>query len=443
MSSNNNLVPQPAEGALQVAKPTGPLRVAGQIPDVGRVIARLDGAGMLEAVQATVTLRHDLGHIYAIPAGQDEDGGRRVAWAITAMGYNRLNGTAGVHIVKPPTLYIDGRARPNPFIERDEANGNLISVVCRAMAIGRAPVTGNLVATDQMLYWSPRAYFLNELLRKARYAKGLARIGPVEMFVAECRKPTDWLVDMGMGLAVVFDTQHPEFYKKFLDYQELVKFGERRAQTIVERNALKKHPAIGCSTVVPREVGGVAVAQVTVYGWRESDRSPAQVRELALRLCAGEIIDGIETTAEVSTQTHEEPELLAGDQATPSALQEAALALEAQQQAAESPPVIVPAADAEADPRPNSPADVGFAPKEAPASKPGRATTAKAGKAKPEDSPGRAALIARIKDAPVTSAQRAACLDECGIPEEAMVDELTVEQLTAILAAVSRQVDAN
>ena len=72
------------------------------------------------------------------------------------------------------------------------------------------------------------------------------------------------------------------------EHTQRQRFGDRIAQTIVERNILKTHPAIGISKVQPQEGGaaGKKKAYVTVYGYRH-EFGPIQIDEILAQAEAG------------------------------------------------------------------------------------------------------------------------------------------------------------
>ncbi|MCK4785192.1 MAG: hypothetical protein KAV87_15690, partial [Desulfobacteraceae bacterium] len=72
------------------------------------------------------------------------------------------------------------------------------------------------------------------------------------------------------------------------EHTQRQRFGDRIAQTIVERNILKTHPAIGISKVQPQEGGaaGKKKAFVTVYGYRH-EFGPVQIDEILAQAEAG------------------------------------------------------------------------------------------------------------------------------------------------------------
>jgi len=77
------------------------------------------------------------------------------------------------------------------------------------------------------------------------------------------------------------------------------RFGDRIAQTIVERNILRDHPAIAASTVTPKKKGEKTIAYVTVYGYRH-DLEPPNINKILAQAERGEEV------VEVEAETIEE-----------------------------------------------------------------------------------------------------------------------------------------
>ena len=87
------------------------------------------------------------------------------------------------------------------------------------------------------------------------------------------------------------------------EHTQKQRFGDRIAQTIVERNILKDHPAIGIDKIQPQENGERAF--VEVYGYR-NDFGPQQINEIMAQAEKGS--ETIEVKAEVMDKVNEEEE---------------------------------------------------------------------------------------------------------------------------------------
>ena len=93
------------------------------------------------------------------------------------------------------------------------------------------------------------------------------------------------------GLSI--DPRHEEIIKVLTGHLTRQKFAERIASTICRRNAMKRHPAIGKSEVVPR--GGEA--RIPVFGWQH-DLTAAQINTMAQLTSSGALPKQIELRSE-------------------------------------------------------------------------------------------------------------------------------------------------
>lgn len=185
---------------------------------------------------------------------------------ISAIGYRTLNQTAGLHVFNPPTVVVDGRLEPNPCIIVNEKYGKPEVVLCRKVVVGPARDTGNLVASDVMVRLDLRGYLLETLNAKMargdeKDMEGFAEVGFAD---DEPDAPGKWKfysVDEDTGFW--FNITHKKFRDCLREHQNRLKFAERIAQTVAERNAYKAHPAMPASV----ELGADGLARVEMVGW--------------------------------------------------------------------------------------------------------------------------------------------------------------------------------
>ena len=279
-------------------------RVPGNLADIGAIV-KFTPDGTIQAVRATVTLERERKHFYEVPGGSRDN----KTISLTSDGLVWVNRVAGVQLITPPTLWIDGCEQRNPVIQRDDA-GNILAVVVRKIAFGRN-MLGTYCASEATLVFSPRAYFVRDIIKACGGVwkdgrkvpnPGLGIIKPTAQITDEDRK-TKWILDQGLGLALIVNTANDEFLRIFGNYQELCLFAERRAQTICERMALSKHPAIATKVVVPDREGRV---KVDVVAWQETDLSREEIRRRAMDLARGEMPSDTERLEQTSTVEDEE-----------------------------------------------------------------------------------------------------------------------------------------
>lgn len=267
------------------------------------IFAVRDGQQKLRCVKVPVHLTLEEGHLYCVQG----------KWNITADGYVKLNSVAGLTTVQPETIIVDGRERPNPYLEHHpQKPGVLLRVHCRVMTVGRS-VTGQPCAVDYRLKFDPTLYLLQALkkLQEGKWApKGKERTPLLD--AVEDMTQSEWDERRAAGdlkgwafipyqalgdddfLGVAFNNRHPDVKKLTGDQVNLMNFAERRAQSICWRNACRKNPAVAVTTVnvtitgydspkgdaKPKPI--TAYADVMIYAWPPDARSQQEVAEILL-----------------------------------------------------------------------------------------------------------------------------------------------------------------
>ena len=230
----------------------------------GTVFVRKDGNGEVRAVQGTMKLSEAKGEVYSIPAGKDKP--RK--YSVTASGYFALNRIAGLSILTPAAVDVPGVGKvPNPYIvrERDAVSGRewTVGVWVKKAAVGYSPI-GNLVVTVQTLYLDLHTYFIQDLLGKLKWKPECGKV-MLETAVDDDMRKTHLILPYQYGLVVAADISKSDVLTILDTHIQRQRFAERVATTIAERNALKKHPAMAVTQVLPDQHGNAAVP---VFGWR-------------------------------------------------------------------------------------------------------------------------------------------------------------------------------
>lgn len=199
----------------------------------GNVFIKRTPTGAIKAIRGKVRLEERKGHVAVIQ-------GKAM---ITSAGYNAMNQFAGISIITPEKLTLpDGNMVVNPYPIIDPESGTIDKVWVKKTAIGYSP-TGNLVMTSSTLLYDIKMYFIQDLNKKVQYNKGAGRMCMEQMLTEEEKQKGMFLAIQGkMGIWV--DLTHQEILKCMDTYIQNKLFAERKAQTIAERNALKKHPAL-------------------------------------------------------------------------------------------------------------------------------------------------------------------------------------------------------
>lgn len=295
-------------------RPNDVLHLTSDFADV-YVKRRPDGK-LMRPVKAIMTLHESRGQIYKVSK----------KWAITNDGYKFLNKVASVSIVTPQKVSMDGQEMPNPVVERDPDTKVILTVNVRKMGVGYSPA-GNMVVIDKTLYYNVYTYFIQSIQAKmnkeewkwdsaANKSKptgkmlhpDAARIG-----TKDDKPKTDkgkWVfLPTAPPLGLWINYMDKAIQECLEEHTQRQRFGDRIAQTIVERNILKAHPAIAVGQV---EVGdasrGKHKANVTVWGWRHEDDSERleQVVEQAARGAKEIKVADVEVVQEVIEPDMEE-----------------------------------------------------------------------------------------------------------------------------------------
>lgn len=243
--------------------------------DFGIVFAKRTEDGLiLRPIKSKMTLQEKAKHLYRV--GKD--------YAITAPGYAYLNKTASISVVTPPTVSALGINQPNPYVERNKRTKMIETVSVRKIGIGYSPI-GNITVMDKTLFYNIYTYLIQSIQAKmdkkiwdekaGRYGDKLAfpncaKIG-TRRDRPEATKTAAWtFYETASPLGIWANYLDPAIQDCLVEHTQRQKFGDRIAQTIVQRNILADHPAIGIRTVDyiagPTKKEGKAV--VTVYSYR-------------------------------------------------------------------------------------------------------------------------------------------------------------------------------
>lgn len=257
-----------------------------ELPDL--VFAQREN-GIVQKVQVAVTLRQSEGHINT--TGDN--------WMVAAAGYRRLNQVSGIQIIAPDSISVEDKRQPNPYVQLDPISRMPAAVYCRKIAIGPSPLTGSLVATDVMLRFDLNLYLLESIVSKIKKedAKTSGTPDSIGMVGLESAKPSDagsWffikMSDIGGGIGWWINLTCLAVKLAMQEHVTRMKFAERVAQTMTERNALKAHPAM--PAVINVNQGSAVVRMI---GWsKDFDKAQLdRIRVLAQEHKLHEVVEDV------------------------------------------------------------------------------------------------------------------------------------------------------
>lgn len=254
----------------------------GQIASLGdgEVFYKRLPNGSIRSVKGAPTLREANGEIAVIQ-------GKAMT---TSKGFNSLNQIAGLSIVTPEKLTLpSGDIVVNPYPIADPDSGTISKIWVKKMAIGYSPI-GNLVVTTATLLYDIKMYFIQDVMKKVQKNKASGRVC-LEQTITEEEKKNGIFLKVEGNLGICAIVNDPDILKAFDTFINKKLFAERNAQSICERLAMSKHPALAHAAYV--EAKGQDknhVAKVQIVGF-VTDFSREQILDIASKAERGEEIE--------------------------------------------------------------------------------------------------------------------------------------------------------
>lgn len=243
---------------------------------------RLPG-GQIRSVKGAPILREANGEIAVIQ-------GKAMT---TSKGFNSLNQIAGLSIVTPEKLTLpNGDIVVNPYPIADPDSGTISKIWVKKMAIGYSPI-GNLVVTTATLLYDIKMYFIQDVMKKVQYNKAAGRVC-LEQTLTEEEKRNGIFLKIEGSLGIWASVSEKDILKAMDTFINKKLFAERNAQSICERLAMSKHPALAHAAYVKAEGQDKnQCARVHVVGF-VTDFSREQILDIASKAEKGEevVIDG-------------------------------------------------------------------------------------------------------------------------------------------------------
>ncbi len=292
-------LPQTMDEAIKIIEGLKKQNVA--VLGNGEVFVRRTPQGQVRSVKALVALEEANGELAIISNKA----------MTTAKGFYHANQITGLSIITPQNLTLpDGKVVINPYPVIDPESSTISKIWVKKLCLGYSP-TGNLVITSATLLYDIKMYLIQDLMKKVTYNRGCGRMCMEQMLTPEEKdKGIFFKVEGPLGLWV--DINQPDVLKAFDTFINKKNFAERNAQTICERVAMQKHPALAHIAYVNAEgPDKKRRAVVTLVGF-VNDFSQRQLEEIAEQAERGEEIkiNGQKTEVEViniqGEATHED-----------------------------------------------------------------------------------------------------------------------------------------
>lgn len=264
---------------------------------------------------------------------------------ICAPGLEKANQYAGIEIFKPQKLIANGGQEVmNPYYTMD-ANGMVSNIAMRGIGIGYGPL-GNLAAVDQTIIINMSTVLLQELQAKLKYNPTIAVLGlkdrrPVEFKasimgyderehkrvvkkIETVATDDNWIFIPVFGLTGYWlNVSAPDVLDIFDGYIQKQRFIERTANTILRRQILSLHPAIGTKTpVVTCADKGFEKAYIVVYGYQpetdDAQKKRKELEALVSKLSQGEKLANMDVVVKEDDVSDVVPDVHASEAADPS-----------------------------------------------------------------------------------------------------------------------------
>jgi len=235
----------------------------------GEVFVKRTNDGFIKAVKGVVKLSEQKGHLAEIQGKV----------MITAAGFYELNKISGLSIITPDKLTLpEGKVVVNPYPIIDPESGSISKVWVKKMGVGYSPI-GNLVITSSTLLYDIRMYFVQDLVKKIKKDKSAGKIVAEHMLTADMKEKGIFQKIEG-DIGVWANFEHYQILKALETFVQNKLFAERKAQTVCERNVLKKHPALSQVYVTPQGPEKSRQAAIPIVGWTH-DLSQDELIEIA------------------------------------------------------------------------------------------------------------------------------------------------------------------
>lgn len=251
----------------------------------GQVFIKYTPKGRIQAVKARVRLREDAGDLTIIE-GKPQ---------ITADGYYRANAITSLGIITPDSIKIPDPSGnmgaldvPNPYPLMDQKSGTQKGVYVKKIVVGYSP-TGTLAISSNTMFYNYTTYFLQDLHKKITTNKNAGRLCFEAQLTEEEKQKGIFMPIEGL-LGIWADMNHADVLKCVSTWLQNKNFGERKAQTICERNALKHHPSLAVPIKSLEGPEKHRTAYIDIVGWQH-DYNWKELQDVAMAADRGDEIE--------------------------------------------------------------------------------------------------------------------------------------------------------
>lgn len=217
-------------------------------------IVKMTDSGLIKAVKAKVPLSEKTGEIACVQ-------GKTL---LTAPGYYKINQVVGVNFYMPEKLELpNGDIVVNPYPIIDPDSSTLRKVWIRETGVGYNALGNMQVVTITLLY-DINVYFADTLMKKIEKNKAAGKLC-MESSLTDEEKRTGIFVSVDGPMGLWANMNCPDTFDAVKQFLQDKKFGERKAQSVIERNIIKK--ITGITYVDAAGPERARVATVPVIGW--------------------------------------------------------------------------------------------------------------------------------------------------------------------------------
>lgn len=240
-------------------------------------IVKMTENGAIRAVRANVSLSERNGELVNMMGKV----------FLTGPGYYKLNKVASVSFHMPEKLELpDGQIVVNPYPIIDPSSQTIRKVWVRETGVGRNEL-GNIQVVTITLLYDINVYFIDTMMKKIEKNKNAGRLC-MESTLTDDEKRNGIFIKIDGEMGLWANLNSPDAFDAIKQFIQDKKFAERKAQTVIERNIIKK--ITGVTYVNATGPDKAKTATVPVTGWT-NDLTKQDIEKLVKAAQRGESMD--------------------------------------------------------------------------------------------------------------------------------------------------------